>query len=268
MRENRQGIPRIQRPAGQSLAFAAGLLVTMGMAHELQAAVRFSPFPVAAGQPFTVIVEDIPSPDCGGEGELTAQVVAGSNPPLLLLTFQAPNVICFSAGLLSPYYGTTVVPGISAGTYAVLLNEIDPSGLPRRHVRTGLTVVAAPACANTETALCLHDGRFEVKANWTDFEQRNGQAHASPFDSHALLKGDPGNWGTFWFFSPDNPELLVKIIDGCALNNHYWVFLTPASTVFYQITVRDMATGAVRQYSNPLGLTPGLIADTSAFPCS
>ena len=31
--------------------------------------------------------------------------------------------------------------------------------------------------------------------------------------------------GYFWFFDPDNVEVTVKVIDGRAINGHYWLFI-------------------------------------------
>ena len=120
-----------------------------------------------------------------------------------------------------------------------------------------------PLCEATDTSLCLGNGRFEVTGEWTDFESHHGVAHAAPDDFKGL-----GNYGVLWFFSADNPEMAVKVLNGCSFNGHYWVFLSPASTVEYHITVRDVVTGQQKTYSNALGHVPSLTADTSAFPCS
>jgi hypothetical protein len=32
--------------------------------------------------------------------------------------------------------------------------------------------------------------------------------------------------GAFWFFAAANVELIVKVLDGCALNGAHWVFAT------------------------------------------
>jgi hypothetical protein len=70
--------------------------------------------------------------------------------------------------------------------------------------------------------------------------------------------------GHFWFFSVNNVELVVKVVDGRAFNGHYWVFSGALSDVAYTITVTDTATGAVRTYSNPSGRLTSL-SDVSAF---
>jgi uncharacterized metal-binding protein len=71
--------------------------------------------------------------------------------------------------------------------------------------------------------------------------------------------------GAFWFFSPDNPEILVKVLDGCSFNGAKWFFASAGTNVGFTVTLTDTATGAQRVYTNP-DLNPALpIQDTSAF---
>jgi hypothetical protein len=70
--------------------------------------------------------------------------------------------------------------------------------------------------------------------------------------------------GYFWFFNDANVELVLKVLDGSAINGHYWVFYSALTNVGYTITVTDTETGEVRTYPNPPGdfLSFG---DTEAF---
>ena len=70
--------------------------------------------------------------------------------------------------------------------------------------------------------------------------------------------------GYLWFFSDNNIELIVKVVDGRPFNNKFWVFFGALSNVEYTITVTDTETGAVKTYVNPFG-TLASIADTAAF---
>lgn len=76
--------------------------------------------------------------------------------------------------------------------------------------------------------------------------------------------------GLFYFFDPDNWEMLVKVLDGCAHNGHYWVFGAAATDVGYEISVYDMSTGsppAVKVYDKPAGPPAPALVDVAAFPC-
>jgi uncharacterized repeat protein (TIGR03803 family) len=110
---------------------------------------------------------------------------------------------------------------------------------------------------NTET-LCLNQGRFIVNAQWTDFQGNTGTASVVPGASSA-------DSGVMWFFGPDNWELLIKVLNGCGVNGHYWVFGGAATNVQYTIQVTDTQTGEFRTYTNPLGTVSPAITDTVAF---
>jgi photosystem II stability/assembly factor-like uncharacterized protein len=62
----------------------------------------------------------------------------------------------------------------------------------------------------------------------------------------------------------DNPEVVVKIVDGRAVNRAFWVFHGALTDLEYTLTVTEEATGRVKTYSKPAGSACGGI-DTSAF---
>lgn len=112
-----------------------------------------------------------------------------------------------------------------------------------------------PACFAGPTTLCLNDGRFQVEIAWaTALEEGQGRAGRGTDDS-----------GTFWFFRPSNLELLVKALDGCGVNGHYWVFFAATTDVGFELTVTDTATGRTRTYPNALGHDAETVLDTAAF---
>lgn len=101
--------------------------------------------------------------------------------------------------------------------------------------------------------LCLGH-RFEVEVTW----QIPGQAGVG---EGVRLTDDSGY---LWFFGRNNAELVVKVLDGRAVNGHFWVFYGALSNVDYTILVRDTATGVERTYHNPAGQLAS-VADTAAF---
>ena len=42
----------------------------------------------------------------------------------------------------------------------------------------------------------------------------------------------------FYFFSRDNIEVIVKVLDGCAINGHYWVFATGLTDIPWRLRVK------------------------------
>jgi len=118
---------------------------------------------------------------------------------------------------------------------------------------------AAPGpCATDATTLCLAGGKFELKVTWRDFENRTGNGTVVPNQGTAQS-------GLFWFFGPNNWEMLVKVLNGCGSNGHHWIFSAATTTVEYQLRVRNTATGAVAIYNNPLGAAARALADTSTL---
>ncbi len=101
----------------------------------------------------------------------------------------------------------------------------------------------------------LQNGRFSATVSWTD--PNGGTGSGTPV-------GVAGNTQGFWFFSPDNIELTVKVLDGRDLNGHFWVFYGSLTDVAFTLTVTDNTTGATKTYTNPQG-TNGSAADTAAF---
>ena len=82
---------------------------------------------------------------------------------------------------------------------------------------------------------------------------------------HALPQTNA--FGQFWFFSPDNVELSVKVLNGCAVNNHFWVFASGLTNVEVVLRVTDTQTGETHTYFNPNGQAYAPVQDTSAFSC-
>jgi len=115
-----------------------------------------------------------------------------------------------------------------------------------------------PVCIPGGSVLCLQNGRFQVSASWTD-EGLARDAQAVP------LTDDTGN---YWFFSPDNLELMVKILDGCTINQRWWVFTSGLTDRGVGLFVQDLATGLTLGYNTPQGTTYPPILDTSAFGCA
>jgi hypothetical protein len=115
---------------------------------------------------------------------------------------------------------------------------------------------AAAGCVADATHLCLQKGRFRVEASW-DANGSSGAGQAVP--------GASADSGLLWFFAPDNWELMVKVLDGCALNGHYWVYAAGTTTVHYVLTVTDTLTGSVVHYENSAGTAASAVTDSGAF---
>ena len=119
-------------------------------------------------------------------------------------------------------------------------------------------IVPAGTCQSDAGTLCLRDARYSLEADWWTSNGGSGRAnvtHAGTNDS-----------GLLWFFGRDNWEVLIKVLDGCAVNGHMWIFGASTTDSGYSIRVTDTVTGKMKEYRNEPGRPAGAITDVTAFP--
>ena len=159
-------------------------------------------------------------------------------------------------------FASCVAPFSAATGDVVVLSGASP-GLQTNYRSASVGAAGASdaasdtACTPNDTVLCLQDGRYDVRANWRVGEQRS-TAKAFPRTADT---------GMFWFFSPDNVELVVKVLDGCAINGHRWVLMGGLTDVVVDISVTDIETAETRMYGSPGGSPFPTIFDLKAFSC-
>jgi hypothetical protein len=117
-------------------------------------------------------------------------------------------------------------------------------------------VAGAGGCQASLTALCLAGGRFLATASWRKGDGAAGQGAAVPITADT---------GYFWFFNPENIEVVIKVLNACSVNGRYWVFAGGLTNVEVTLSVTDTQTGENRTYTNPLGTAFHPLQDTSAF---
>ncbi len=113
-------------------------------------------------------------------------------------------------------------------------------------------------CIPSQTVLCLDGGRFAVNAIFTapGADAANAQAVALTDDT-----------GYLWFFSANNVEVTLKVLNACAISPFHWVFVSGLTNVQVSIAVKDTLTGAIKTYNNPQSQNFLPQYDTSAFAC-
>ena len=105
---------------------------------------------------------------------------------------------------------------------------------------------------------CIDGGRFEVFV-W--YWNKGGWNRAQ-----RLTTADLGQYGAvFYFFDRTNPELLIKVLNGCGINRHWWVYGSAGTDLNYQVKVRDRG-GRTVTYRRDAALP--LITDSTAIPCN
>ncbi|MCP4658795.1 MAG: hypothetical protein GY856_25570 [bacterium] len=131
-----------------------------------------------------------------------------------------------------------------SGTVAVRVSSRDlavPSNAMDRQVAVFTVDQTIPGpCEPNATTLCIDDepgdNRFQVTMSWHTAQGggQAGDATAIPLDSIGLRRG-----GLLSFFEISNPEMLIKVLNGCDINNKFWVFGAPTTTLGYELTVVD-----------------------------
>ncbi len=158
--------------------------------------------------------------------------------------------------------GFTEVPTVLRGRYSLLVVAHNSSGfsaserfdlefLPGPHPPPSLPG-KVPACLPRPTGLEV--GGYHVFAC---FERPDGAA-VRAWSTHS---------GLLYFFNRDNVEILIKVLDGCGVNGHRWVFVAPVTDLAFNLQVEGPG-GPPWFHTNRLSNTAETRSDTSAFACT
>jgi len=171
----------------------------------------------------------------------------------------------FGPAVESPHDGWTGIADVetaTAGSHSARITLSGESNGPTEiyeldDIFFGPAITSRGCVADAHT-LCLDrdpgDHRFAVQATFSS-PPRNvgGTGSAASTASIGITRG-----GLLWFFDPTNPELLVKVLDGCALTQNFWVYISAGTDVGVELTVRDtFVQGRTYLFRSP---------DQSAFP--
>ena len=117
----------------------------------------------------------------------------------------------------------------------------------------------------SESRLNLQGLLFSVAVEWSlPGSTLKGEGHAVP-------TSDEG--GYFWFFSATNPEVYVKILDGTAVNGHWWVFISSNTDLEFKVHVGYLQVFeppfvVSKTYVSPAGANRNFIDTTFFAPAS
>jgi len=257
-----------RRPDGWTSADAAGLAILPGLVRYDEV---FGPDPIRHAFRFTVR-------DSNGH-VFPASHDAGSNPaapPLGTRLRLKPNkdISAYDPSIQKIFqamktYGLILADNGSdmyvQGTYDTRWNNdvLNPAFASLKAadfevVQLGWKGPAVTPCAPADTRLCLDGTRFAVSAQFILRDGTTGPGHQIPLTADT---------GAFWFFQSANLEMLLKVLNGCAVNGHFWVFAAGLTNVQVVITMTDTSAGETQTYTNPQGIPFAPIQDTGAFVC-
>jgi len=115
-----------------------------------------------------------------------------------------------------------------------------------------------PSCTAGSDVMCLGDGRYRVQTTYERGSDLRGTGRAIEISEES---------GLFWFFSATNVEAIVKVLDGCDLNNHRWVFTTGLTDLRVVVLIVDTQTGETATYVSEGGSAFAPVTDTEALSC-
>jgi PKD repeat protein len=138
------------------------------------------------------------------------------------------------------------------GTYTVRLTASNASGTSSATSVVTVTssgVLRLNAAHSFDVTLTAHDQRTGADGSGVVI----GQNDVYGYFSLPSLSGNAGN-----------PEVIVKMVDASGIGQNYWVFYGTMTDLEYTISVKENATGIVKQYSK--NSTASGQFDTSGFP--
>ena len=231
----------------------------------------------AARKSATLTIQDNDSGG-GGGGPVKApsnlRATAGSTSQIdLAWTDNATNETGFQIERRTVGGAYEVVATVGPNTTSAPVGGLDPGSFSLFRVRaTGAGNTFSPyspeaaaatladpgPCVAGPTVLCLNNGRFKATIDWRTATD-SGHGFAVP------LPSAPDS-GLFYFFSPTNIEMLIKVLNACvAPFNHYWVFFAATTNVELAVVVTDTANGKTVAYFNPLNHAAPPVQDINAF---
>jgi hypothetical protein len=118
-----------------------------------------------------------------------------------------------------------------------------------------------------DPSLELGQGEFVVTVEWSlPHDGSHGVGYARPFAEDS---------GAFWYFSSNNLETTVKVLDGRPVNGHWWVFIANMTDLEVKVTVAKIGVGfcledvpqscPTKTYTQSAGTSRNFI-DVEAFP--
>ncbi len=102
-------------------------------------------------------------------------------------------------------------------------------------------------CTADEATACLNNGRFTVQLTGSD----------EPIPLVGTESGDTAG------FMAEDVTGWVRVLDGCDVTEHFWVFAAASTGVDFDLIVTDTATNET--FTSPLATPAQAVTDTSAF---
>ena len=98
-----------------------------------------------------------------------------------------------------------------------------------------------------------------------EYENQDGETVKEDARNYGLELKESG---ILYFFDRDNAEVLVKVLDTCAISDYVWVYVAPVTDLAFNLYVDETATEKRWMHRNPRGgATATTRSHNQAFPC-
>jgi hypothetical protein len=141
-------------------------------------------------------------------------------------------------------FSQRAILGLLNNPYVVDLMRADPAGEEPSSI-----IAASHGCTSSSTVACVQSNRFSIQVTHRGL---SGRVAAVSSQSATFWTGGSANW-----------EVLAKVLNGCSINGHYWVFGAGATSHSYSITVEDTLNDLLVFF----GGSPCPLTNITAFPC-
>lgn len=125
------------------------------------------------------------------------------------------------------------------------------------------------ACLSDATTACLGGDRFQIEVAYDTLGASFVPAAAdSPSGSaEVVVEGafPSDSAAPFSFYDSEQIDAVVRVLNGCAVNNRLWIFIAASTDSATTVSITDTATGDTVEYTNPAGQAFDPVLDTTAF---
>jgi len=112
-------------------------------------------------------------------------------------------------------------------------------------------------CRPEAEGLELHGGRFEVCAGYRTPAGAQGVGEPIPLTAES---------GGFWFFTPENLEVVLKLLDGCGTNGNFWIYSAGLTDLEVTVGVIDTWSGQTWVFDNDQATPFPPIGEITSLP--
>lgn len=147
----------------------------------------------------------------------------------------------------------------------VVLHTVAAPGVPAAEAGEEQVLVTQQIQVLDGDARTLLADRFEVSASFWEADAQAINAANPVALQRAATR--PADSALFSFYDSENWELLVKVLDGCSINGHFWVFAAAATDVGWQVEVVDRHTSEAYAVRQEFQSRQPPVTDIEALPC-